>query len=159
MKQVTNFIYNDIVLYSKYWYKCSGNIIDDLGYLFSKVYAWTPKTENEVAVMMLRVLDRLYDELELDRHSQKVSGKWLSSHAQFESKVTKNQRFYNCSRDMSIIKTVLHVLHCLESSEIKLKRPVYGKKEKFRIGSMCGEEPISMTYAEMNRIAIKMFGE
>lgn len=158
MKQIKDFIYNDIVLYSKFWFKSSGNIIDDLGYLFSKVYAWTPKTEDEVAVMMLRVLDRLYDELELERHSQKVSGKWLATHSQFEAEVIKNERLYNCSRYMAIIKTVLHVLHCLDSSEIKLNKPHYGKKEKFRLGGLFEEHPISMTYAEMNRIATKMFG-
>lgn len=41
--------------------------------------------------------------------------------------------------------------------EIILKRPHYGKKEHFRLGNMVRDYPISMTYAEMNRIAKRTF--
>ena len=61
---IENFVYNDIVLYCKGWYQTpKGDImLDDLGYLFGKIYAWTPKTEEEIAHFMMRVLDKLWDE-------------------------------------------------------------------------------------------------
>jgi hypothetical protein len=67
--------------------------------------------------------------------------------------------FYNLDRDGATIQAVLNVLHTLSSEEIKLKRPVYSKKFPFRLGCYFTKYPISMTYAEMNRKAIKMFSE
>lgn len=152
---IENFIYNDIVLYCKGWYQTpkGDTILDDLGYLFSKIYAWTPKTEEEIAHFMMRVLDKLYDEKGIRFDSES----WINNFSGFHNEIKRNMRIYNCSFDMAIIWVVHSILQRLDRNEIKLNRPVYGKKEHFRMGQFFGEYPISMTYKEMNNRAIKMF--
>ena len=156
MKKVTKFIYNDIVLYAKGWYERSGNICEDLDYMFSKIYGWTSPRENEVAHRMLKVLDRLYKEAEIfSDKSQPIS--WLTTHSAFESEIRNRISICECSRDIGIIYVVLGVLQGLSKDEIELEPPYYGRKEHFRMGSLFGHNPISMTYTEMNRRAEKMF--
>lgn len=160
MKRIENFLYNDIVLYSKGWFCSKEDIVwKDLSYFFSKIYAFPPKTESEVALLMLMVLGKIHQELELDRDPEKVPACWLSTPYLFEQEVRKLMLFYDWGRDRATIQAVLHVLHKLSNEEIKLKRPVYSKKFPFRLGGCFTKYPISMTYKEMNRRAIEMFGE
>lgn len=152
---IENFIYNDIVLYCKGWYQTpkGDTMLDDLGYLFGKIYAWVPKTEEEIAHFMMRVLDKLYDEKGIRFDSES----WINNFSGFYGEVKRNMRMYNCSFDMAIIWVVHAILQRLGRKEIKLNRPVYGKKEHFRMGQFFGEYPISMTYKEMNNRAIEAF--
>ena len=155
---IENFTYNDIVLYSKGWYERSENICDDLGYLISQVYAYYPTREDEVSMYMLIVLDRLYDELQKDGVDIRLNGRWYGSHKRFEEEVRHRMNLYEWSRDMAIISLVLCILQGLSKDEIKLKKPVYGKKCHFRMGQLFGGKfPISMTYTTMNKIADKAF--
>jgi len=157
MKQIVNFTYNDIVLYAKGWYERNDNICEDLDYLFSKIYGWTSPREDEVSHRMMIVLDRLYEAADVTKKDCPYC--WYMSHALFEEEVRKRMSLYkDCSRDMAIIYTVISVLQGLSKDEIKLNPPHYGKKEYFRMGSLCGKNPISMTYTEMNRRAQQMFG-
>jgi len=151
---IKNFTFNDIVLYAKGWYERSEDIVADLGYLLSKIYGWAPKREHDVAMMMLRVLDKLYIELDLPRDT---SARWYASHFQFEEEVEHRMSLYEYSRDKAIITLVLCILQELEMSEIELNAPHYGKKEHFRMGCLFGKNPISMTYKEMNKRAEQMF--
>ena len=160
MKRIENFLYNDIVLYSKGWYRSKENIVwKDLSYFFSKIYAFPPKTESEVALLMLLILEKLHKELELDRDPEKVPARWLSTPYRLEQEIRRKMLFLDYNRDNATIWAVLHVLSTLSKEEIKLKRPVYSKKFPFRLGGSFTKFPISMTYKEMNRKAIKMFGE
>lgn len=152
---ITDFIYNDIVLYCKGWYQKNGNMLEDLGYLFSKVYGWTPKTEKEIGHMMLIVLDKLYDELDKPINSYRFCNKYSI----FMEEISKYMSLYETSMDMAIIYLVRGILQGLSRDEIKLKAPHYGKKEYFRMGGLFEMTPISMTYTEMNRIAQKMFNK
>lgn len=152
---ITDFIYNDIVLYCKGWYQKNGNMLEDLGYLFSKIYAWTPKTEKEIGHMMLIVLDKLYDGLDKPINSYRFYNK----HSIFMEEISKYMSLYEISMDMAIIYLVRGILQGLSQDEIKLKAPHYGKKEYFRMGSLFGINPISMTYTEMNRRAQKVFSK
>ena len=156
MKKIENFLYNDIVLYSKGWF-CSkeGIIWKDLAYFFSEIFAFPPKTEDEVALLMLIVLEKIHQEFELDRDPEKVSSRWLSTPYLLEQEIRRIMLFYDYDRNRATIQAVLNVLQTLSNKEIKLKRPVYSKKFPFRLD----RTPISMTYTEMNRRAIKMFGE
>ena len=157
MKQITDFKYNDVVLYAKGWYERSGNICEDLDYIFSKIYGWTQPTEQEVSHRMMIVLDRLYEAADVTKKDCPYC--WYMSHALFEEEVRKRISLYkDCSRDMAIVLTVLSILQGLSKDDIKLNAPHYGKKEHFRMGSLCGKNPISMTYTEMNRLAQQMFG-
>lgn len=151
---IKDFIYNDIVLYCKGWYQSeSDDILEDLGYLFSQIYAWTPKTEGEVARMMTRVLDKLYQEKAILFNAESPY-----CFCGFMGEVRKRMWLYNESFDKSIIFYVKSVLMQLTKDEIILNPPHYGKKEHFRMGSLFGDRrPISMTYTEMNRIAQKAF--
>ena len=159
MKRIENFLYNDIVLYSKGWYRSKKNIVwKDLAYFFSKIY-FPPKSESEVSLLMLLVLEKLHKELELDRDPEKVSAYWLSTPYRLEQEIRRLMLLYDWGRDGATIIAVLNVLHTLSNEEIKLKRPVYSKKFPFRLGCYFTKYPISMTYKEMNRKAIKMFGE
>ena len=153
---ITNFKYNDIVLYAKGWYQRSNNIVNDLDYLFSKIYGWTHPVEYDVADRMLRALSRLYEEAGV-YSGTKVPYSWLVEHYLFEEEVRRRIILYKCSREKAIILVVLSILQELDRDQIKLNKPHYGKKEHFRMGSLFGAYPISMTYKEMNRIASKMF--
>lgn len=160
MKRIENFLYNDIVLYSKRWFVSKEDIVwKDLAYFFSEIFIFPPKTESDVALLMLIVLEKVHQEFELDRDPEKVSACWLSTPYQLEQEIRRIMSLYNCNRDRATIQAVLHVLHKLSSEEIKLKRPVYSKKFPFRLGGCFTKYPISMTYKEMNRRAIEMFGE
>ena len=156
MKCIENFFFNDIVLYSKGWYCFKENIVwKDLAYFFSKIYAFSPKTESEVALLMLLVLEKLHQELELDRDPEKVPACWLSTPYRLEQEIRKKMLFLDCNRDSATIRAVLSVLSKLSKEDIKLKRPVYSKKFPFRLD----RTHISMTYPEMNKRAIEIFGE
>lgn len=154
---IENFVYNDIVLYCKGWYQTpkGDTILDDLGYLFGEIYAWKPKTEEEIAHFMMRVLDKLYDEQDIRFNSES----WIHNFAGFHAEIKRNMRMYNCSFDMATIWVVHSILQGLKRDEIKLNPPVYGKKKHFRMGQFFGEYPISMTYKEMNKIATKAFSD
>lgn len=160
MKRIENFLYNDIVLYSKGWFQSKEDIVwKDLAYFFSEIYAFPPKNESDVALLMLLVLEKLHKELNLDRDPEKVPACWLSTPYRLEQEIRRIMLLYDFGRDRATIQAVLHVLHKLSTEEIKLKRPVYSKKFPFRLGGYFYKYPISMTYAEMNRKAIEMFGE
>lgn len=153
---IENFIYNDIILYCKGWYQSKDDdIIKDLGYLFSKIYAWAPKTEHEVARMMLRVLDKLYAD-----ENKVFDDESPFCFVSFFDEVERDMRLYNVSFDMAIIIYVKSRLFEVRASKLKLNPPHYGKKEHFRLGNPWGYKyHISMTYKEMNRIAEKAFSE
>jgi hypothetical protein len=97
---------------------------------------------------MIKVLD------ELNKLNDK---KYFNDHFSFEQEIRNMIRLYDCSRDKAIIYLVLSVLYNLSNKEIKLNKPIYGKKEKFRLGNFFGKNKISMTYKEMNKIADKFF--
>lgn len=150
--KIKDYRFNSIVLYAKNWYQHSDNIVDDLNILFSDIFCYSPKNERAVARLMLNVLDDLTIKLgEFNSH------RLLSSHSMFEDKVECYIQMFGVARDMAIIYAVLGVLCNLTNKDILLNKPIYGKKEKFRLGCMFGKNPISMTYTEMNRIADKSF--
>jgi hypothetical protein len=154
MNKIKDFPFNDIVLYSKGWYE-RGDIVEDLTYLLSEVYGWSPKGEDQVARMMMRVLDRVYKDLDVPRD---CCGRWYDTHSAFEDEVDKRMHFYNITRGIAIIQLVMSILLSLTKDEIELKAPHYGKHEHFRMGSIGAKNPISMTYKEMNNRAKKAFG-
>ena len=145
---IENFLYNDIILYCKGWYQTpeGDTMLDDLSYLFSKIYAWTPKKEKDIALMMLRVLDEF--DVKIGCHRSLYG---------FHSEIQKYISLYSISFDMAIIHYVRSILFEIPSKLIKLHPPKYGKKEHFRMGSAFHKYPISMSYAEMNRIASRVF--
>ena len=94
MKRIENFMYNDIVLYSKGWFRSKEGIVwKDLAYFFSDIYAFPPKNESEVALLMLLVLEKLHQKLELDRDPEKVPACWLSTPYRLEQEIRKNMLF------------------------------------------------------------------
>jgi hypothetical protein len=159
MEKIKDYTFNDIILYSKGWYKGTGNICEDLGYFFSKIYWVSDYNEGTIAMRMLHLLDDIYNKLSLNRNPEHLAGKWLATHSQFEGEVRRLMMLYNYNRDMAIIHAVLGVLHSMTCDEIELKPPVFGKKERFRLGCIGYEYPISQTYKEMNRIAQKSFSK
>jgi len=152
---IENWTYNDIVLYSKGWYKSHGDMVEDLAYLFSKIYGWEPTSEEEVARMMLRVIDRLYEAKEVKFSADA----YMKSFEYLFNEVNNKMKFYNISYSLAVIQICLSILFELENTEIKLNPPHYGKKEHFRLGGFGHNYPISMTYTQMNRIANKWFNK
>lgn len=146
---IENFTFNDIVLYSKRWYKKT-DLVSDLGYIFSNIYGWTPKTEEEVARLMLIAIDKLYTELEIS-FDYNFNGKYKNSFASFSDEIRRRMRLYDVSYDMAVIFFGLSIFQQLDNTQIKLNPPHFGKKEHFRLGIMFGEYPISQTYTEMNK--------
>lgn len=153
IKRVENFLYNDIVLYCKGWYHREGStILQDLGYLFHKVYGWTPETEREVAHMMVRALDRFYEEANITLSTTNDYPR-LNSFTAFHDFVCDRMSMEHLSYNMAVIRTVRLLFSRLGKDEIKLNPPVYGRKEYFKMQT---DKP-SMTYKEMNRIAKEYF--
>lgn len=143
---IEDFRYNDIILYAKGWYKRT-DIVKDLAYLFRQVYGWVDENERDIAHKMLRVMDRINEELK-DTNYQQVNLQ------RFYDEVHNDVCLYKVSFDMGIILWSMSQMMQLGKEHIKLNPPHYGKKEHFRMNG----KP-SMTYAEMNRIANKMFNE
>ena len=153
MKQIVDFIYNDIVLYAKGWYERI-DLYEDLGYLLSKIYGWTPKRDDELAYFMLNILERIYE-----AQDKKFSSGYLCSFASFWNEVNRYSDIYECTYNRAIILLVLSRLQGLSGEEIKLNPPHFGKKEHFRMGMLFGDWPKSMTYKEMNNRVAKLFKE
>lgn len=143
---IEDFRYNDIILYAKGWYKRT-DIVKDLAYLFRQVYGWADENERDIAHKMLRVMDRINEELK-DTNYRQVNLQ------RFYDEVQNDVCLYKVSFDMGIILWSMSQMMQLDRKHIKLNPPHYGKKEHFRMNG----KP-SMTYAEMNRIANKMFNE
>lgn len=150
---ITNFKFNDIVLYAKGWYKHSDDIDADLGYLLSKIYGWTPTKVEDIAHFMLIILEHVYE-----TQGKKFSSDYLCSFTSFWNELERYSNLYQCcTYNRAIILLVLSRLQELSKDEIKLNPPHFGKKEHFRLGMAFGEYPISQTYKEMNRITQKFF--
>lgn len=165
--RITDFRFNDIVLYCKGWYEPSDNLLDDLGYLFSKVYGWNPTEvykrketiENEIAKLMLKAVDKFY-ELKGIKFDSNYFGRWNNSFASFMSEIDKRMsRDNKLTFNMACIQWAMSIFSQLNDTEIKLNPPHYGKHERFRKGAAFSKHPISMTYTEMNRIAQETFNK
>ena len=144
---IENFRYNDIILYAKGWYKRT-DIVKDLAYLFRQVYGWADENEHDIAYKMLRVIDRINEELKDTNYRQVNLQRFYGEvHDHYVC-------LYNVSFDMGIILWSMSQMLGLDKEYIKLNPPHYGKKEHFRMDG----KP-SMTYAEMNRLANKMFNK
>lgn len=157
MKKITDFPFNDVVLYSKGWYERTNNIFDDIKKCIEEdnIYnTWDNMSPRDICSYMLRCLDKIYTYLD---DNDKRNGRWLYSHAAFLDKIEHNMKFYNKTYEEAIVYTVLSILSELSVDEIELKKPKYGKGCR-RIGGMFTNYPISMTYTQMNKIAQKAFG-
>ncbi len=156
MKKITDFPFNDVVLYSKGWYIRTDNIFDDIKKCIEEdnIYnTWDNMSPRDICSYMLRCLDKIYTYLD---DNDKRNGRWLYSHAAFLDKIEHNMKFYNKTYEEAIVCTVLSILSELSVDEIELKKPKYGKGRR-RMGGMFQNYPISMTYTQMNKIAKKIF--
>lgn len=156
MKKITDFPFNDVVLYSKGWYIRTDNIFDDIKKCIEEdnIYnTWDNMSPRDICSYMLRCLDKIYTYLD---DNDKRNGRWLYSHAAFLDKIEHNMKFYNKTYEEAIVCTVLSILSELSVDEIELKKPKYGKGRR-RMGGMFQNYPISMTYTQMNKIAKKFF--
>lgn len=152
-KIIENFRYNDIVLYCKGWYYKDGNMLEDLGYLFSKIYGWVPTDVKDIAYFMLRAYTTyLYESGQTHNYDA-----FNDSIANFQRNINDYMRLYECDFNMACIKWVRSFFVQVDVKTIKLNRPVYGKKCYFRLGPCDANKGISMTYKHMNDIAIKTF--
>lgn len=156
MKKITDFPFNDVVLYSKGWYERTNNIFDDIKKCIEEdnIYnTWDNMSPRDICSYMLRCLDKIYTYLD---DNDKRNGRWLYSHAAFLDKIEHNMKFYNKTYEEAIVYTVLSILSELSVDEIELKKPKYGKGRR-RMGGMFQNYPISMTYTQMNKIVKKIF--
>lgn len=165
MEQVKDYEWNDVILYSKGWYKTCGNLYEDLARCICENgnRLLTPPDgdgalRNFVVTWMLRILDDLAEKLsEAGNHK----GSHLRTHSAFYEETKRRMCFYVEDEDEAICHTVLDFMLGLDRNDIKLERPVYGKGMR-RIGRhLMGLKgnPMSMTYKEMNRVADRCFGK
>lgn len=157
MKKITDFPFNDVVLYAKGWYQRTDNIFEDIKKCIEEdnIYnIWPNMSSRDICSYMLRCLDKIYTYLD---DNDKRNGRWLCSHAAFLDKIEHNMRFRGNTYEEAIVYTILSILGELSIDEIELKKPKYGKGRR-RLGGMFNDYPISMTYKEMNKIAQKTFG-
>lgn len=158
MEKITNFTYNDVVLYAKGWYQRTDNVFNDIKECIEEdnyYITWDKMSPKDICGHMLRCLDKIYDYLDDD---DKKNGRWLCSHAAFLEKIEHNIKFYGNTYEEAIVYTVLSILAGLSVDEIELKAPKYGKGRR-RIGGILSNYPISMTYKEMNKLAQLSFNK
>ena len=105
--KIENFTFNDIVLYSKGWYQSSeGDMIDDLSYIFKNIYNVCSPNEKEVSHFMLRALDNLCEEKNIQfGHNQY---RWYTTHARFEEEVERRMYLYE------VLKRKSNNINCLK---------------------------------------------
>lgn len=158
MEKITNFTYNDVVLYAKGWYQRTDNVFNDIKECIEEdnyYITWDKMSPKDICGHMLRCLDKIYDYLDDD---DKKNGRWLCSHAAFLEKIEHNIKFYGNTYEEAIVYTVLSILAELNVDEIELKAPKYGKGRR-RMGGLFRNYPISMTYKEMNKLAQLSFNK
>lgn len=161
MKKITpdKFHFNDVVLYAKCWYERTDNVFEDLKKCLehdNKYNIWPGIKPRDICKYMLMCLEEIYSFLDED---DKKNNFWLCSHSSFLDQIEHRIHFYENTYEEAIVYTVLGILRCLTKEQIELIPPKYGKGMR-RIGCMFRNEmPKSMTYAEMNRMAKKMFSE
>lgn len=167
MKQIQNFRFNDLVLYSKGWYETfserTGIINNEDGFFEDLEKAikmnhnyWYPDhmTKDEVIEYLLKALDIIYTYLD---ENDKKCGRWYYTHSAFRNEVKHRMWLYDCSEEYAIALLVHGVLQGLTKDEIKLNKPIY-KKGNWRLGSQNEKMPAySMTYKYMNSRASQMF--
>ena len=157
MQKITNFRFNDIVLYAKGWYQRTDNIFEDIKKCIEEdnyYNVWNKMSERDICSVMLKCLDNIYEYLD---DNDKKNGRWLYKHSAFLDKIEHNMKFWGNTYEEAIVYTILSILGELSVDEIELKKPKYGKGRR-RLGGMFNDYPISMTYKEMNKIAQKTFG-
>lgn len=150
---IENFRYNDIVLYCKGWYYKNGNMLEDLGYLFSKIYGWVPTDIKDIAYFMLRAWDTYLDESGTRTNYGQCHG-----FAEFNRVINNYMRLYDCDFNMACIKWVCSNFVEIGITTIRINRPVYNKNQYFRLGGEYANKQ-GMTYKHMNDIAIRTFGK
>lgn len=164
MEQVKDYEWNDVILYSKGWYETCGNLYEDLARCIRENgnrLLTPPNREdalrNFVVTWMLHIFDDLTGKLsEAGNHK----GSRLGTHSAFYEETRRRMYFHGEDEDEAICRTVLDFMLMLDRHDIKLERPVYGRGRR-RIGRHLmdfKDNPMSMTYKEMNRIADRSFG-
>ena len=126
MKQIklSEWHYNDVVLYAKGWYERK-DLFKDLGHIFEEIYGWEPK-KHDVVWMMWRILDKVCEHLDPGEKT------YYSTFADVDQKVSNDMFIYDCDRETAIVYFVLGVLQGLDKTQIEVGRPVYGKEKYFR---------------------------
>lgn len=169
MEKITNFEWNDLVLYSKGWYDNNTNTEDEF---FNRIETiikmngnrsyYDKMSREEIMHMMLNAHRQIISRLNDD---EKQTPFWAATPETFYQQVKDWMRraewYYNTkiSFDYATARVILDVMSQLTLEQIDLKKPVYGKG-RLRMGTMFGEtRPISLTYTQMNREAEKVFGK
>ena len=151
MKQITNFRFNDVVLYAKGWYEHTENFMKDLEkYIRMNNDYWYPKEMSDTDIMnyMLKALDIVYahcDAEELKNHFL------YHSHGAFLERVRYKQSFFNVSFEYAACLIVYGILQGLDRSQIELNAPRYDKKHRYGGGLFSKKSTHGMTYKEMYR--------
>jgi hypothetical protein len=151
MATITNFRFNDVVLYAKGWYESSGNLLKDLEkYIKRNEDYWYPKTMSRREVMnyMLKALDELYQYLSKE---ELTSPHYCHSHFTFITKVEYYERLYKIDFEEAVCMVVYSILQNLDRTQIILNPPKYDKHHKYG-GGLFGKKKQGMTYKEMNRL-------
>lgn len=158
MIKIENFQWNDIVLYSKGWYKSTGDIFKDIEISIrqNNNYSFQKKEmrQEEIINWLFKVLDEVYEHLS---PIEKENRCWLTKHYDFYGEVLHRKQLFDITINEAIVLTILNIFLNMSNKQIKLNKPVYGKGKR-RLGNSFGYVyPISMTYKHMNDIASKMF--
>ena len=169
MEKITNFEWNDLVLYSKGWYDNNTNTETEFFNRIEEVIklntnrSYCDKMSRDDIMKMLfnahgQIVSHLTDE-------EKKSPYWCATPKYFYEAVKGWMRraewYYNqsISLDYATARVILDIMSDMTTEQIEMKKPVYGKG-RLRIGTLFGEpKPISFTYTQMNREAEKVFGK
>ena len=156
-KPITNFTYNNLVLYAKGWYQTSDDIYDDIAYLLSEVYGWKSNDKDEIAMLTLKAVDNLYVLMDI-KFDTAWTGRFNNSFASFLSAIQKEMnRNPDLSFNDACIKWTINIFRMLTIHEIKLNPPHYGENEHFKMGLYMGKPTTDWTYEQMNKFAQESF--
>lgn len=169
MKRITNFEWNDLVLYSKGWYENDTNTEDEFFDRIETIIKMNTNRSYESKMHRSDIMHMLFN-----AHGQIISHLsdkekdcpfWCATPAYFYDAVSNWMRradwYYNekISLDYASARVILDVMSNMTTEQIEMRKPIYGKG-RLRMGTMFGEQrPISLTYTQMNREAEKVFGK
>ena len=169
MKKITNFEWNDLVLYSKGWYDNNTNTeheffnrIESIIKMNTNRSYYDKMQRDEIMGMLFNAHNQIISHL---NDEERKTPFWCATPAYFYEAVKDWMRradwYYNekISLDYASARVILDIMSNMTTEQIELRKPVYGKG-KMRIGTMFGKQrPISLTYTQMNREAEQVFGK
>lgn len=113
---------NNVVLYSKGWYKTSNDIWADIKYMLD-LDGYCPGTKNDILTIMIVSFDN-YNRWRKENHMPNYDLLRLFSEIEKQKRIFD----YKIDEQEAFLRTILSYYSCTSMTDIKLRCPIYNKK-------------------------------